>query len=71
MSASRQKTLDTKTMCRSGNCVGVRGQFCGPCLKNRYGESAEEALKDPVIFIMFWLLQYVDVLTYLAHITVN
>ncbi|XP_069705625.1 cell division cycle-associated protein 7-like isoform X2 [Periplaneta americana] len=43
----RQKTLDTKTMCRSGNCIGVRGQFCGPCLKNRYGESAEKALKDP------------------------
>ncbi|PSN48267.1 Cell division cycle-associated 7-like protein, partial [Blattella germanica] len=44
----RQKTLDTKTMCRSGTCVGVRGQFCGPCLKNRYGESAEKALKDPI-----------------------
>ncbi|KAJ9600042.1 hypothetical protein L9F63_009659 [Diploptera punctata] len=43
----RQKTLDTKTMCRSGSCIGVRGQFCGPCLKNRYGESAEKALKDP------------------------
>ncbi|PNF24477.1 hypothetical protein B7P43_G06318, partial [Cryptotermes secundus] len=43
----RQKTLDTKTMCRSGSCVGVRGQFCGPCLKNRYGENAEKALKDP------------------------
>ncbi|XP_072759123.1 uncharacterized protein [Anoplolepis gracilipes] len=43
----RQKTLDTKTVCRSGECVGVRGQFCGPCLKGRYGESAIEALKDP------------------------
>lgn len=32
----RQKTLDTKTVCRSGRCIGVRGQFCGPCLKNRY-----------------------------------
>ncbi|XP_054013748.1 cell division cycle-associated protein 7-like [Hylaeus anthracinus] len=43
----RQKTLDTKTVCRSGECVGVRGQFCGPCLRGRYGESAVEALKDP------------------------
>lgn len=60
MSPCRQKTLDTKTMCRSGSCVGVRGQFCGPCLKNRYGESAEKALKDPVIFIMVWLLRWID-----------
>ncbi|XP_076631735.1 uncharacterized protein LOC143346925 [Colletes latitarsis] len=43
----RQKTLDTKTVCRSGECIGVRGQFCGPCLKGRYGESAVKALKDP------------------------
>ncbi|XP_076651030.1 uncharacterized protein LOC143358059 [Halictus rubicundus] len=43
----RQKTLDTKTVCRSGECIGVRGQFCGPCLRGRYGESALEALKDP------------------------
>ncbi|XP_003705903.2 uncharacterized protein LOC100881398 [Megachile rotundata] len=43
----RQKTLDTKTVCRSGECIGIRGQFCGPCLKGRYGESALEALKDP------------------------
>ncbi|KAJ8686778.1 hypothetical protein QAD02_022572 [Eretmocerus hayati] len=43
----RQKTKDTKTVCRSGECVGVRGQFCGPCLLMRYGESAVEALKDP------------------------
>lgn len=43
----RQKTIDTKTYCRSGKCVGVRGQFCGPCLKNRYGEDAKEALLDP------------------------
>ena len=43
----RQKTLDTKTVCRSGECIGVRGQFCGPCLRGRYGESAIEALKDP------------------------
>ena len=42
----RQKTIDTKTVCRSGECIGVRGQFCGPCLKGRYGESAIEALKD-------------------------
>ncbi|OAD52026.1 Cell division cycle-associated 7-like protein [Eufriesea mexicana] len=43
----RQKTLDTKTVCRSGECIGVRGQFCGPCLKGRYGEDAIDALKDP------------------------
>ncbi|KAI4470600.1 hypothetical protein MML48_1g02483 [Holotrichia oblita] len=43
----RQKTLDSKTYCRSGNCVGVRGQFCGVCLKNRYGENAKDALLDP------------------------
>ncbi|GJQ67667.1 hypothetical protein Trydic_g16496 [Trypoxylus dichotomus] len=43
----RQKTLDSKTYCRSGNCIGVRGQFCGVCLKNRYGEDAKEALLDP------------------------
>jgi len=43
----RQKTLDMKTVCRSADCVGVRGQFCGPCLKIRYGEDAREALKDP------------------------
>lgn len=46
----RQKTKDTKTVCRSGICVGVRGQFCGPCLKGRYGENILEALKDPVSF---------------------
>ena len=44
----RQKTKDTKTVCRSGECIGVRGQFCGPCLKGRYGESAYDALRDPV-----------------------
>ncbi|XP_035724901.1 cell division cycle-associated protein 7-like [Vespa mandarinia] len=43
----RQKTLDTKTVCRSGECIGIRGQFCGPCLQGRYGESAVEALQDP------------------------
>lgn len=44
----RQKTLDMKTICRSGECIGIRGQFCGPCLRVRYGESVIEALKDPV-----------------------
>lgn len=43
----RQKTSDMKTICRKGHCFGVRGQFCGVCLKNRYGEDAREALKDP------------------------
>lgn len=40
----RQKTLDTKTICRSETCVGIRGQFCGMCLKNRYGEDAATCL---------------------------
>jgi len=31
----RQKTIDTKSCCRSPECHGVRGAFCGPCLKNR------------------------------------
>ncbi|XP_070702874.1 cell division cycle-associated 7-like protein [Pempheris klunzingeri] len=43
----RQKTLDTKTVCRSGVCVGAKGQFCGPCLKNRYGEDVRAVLLDP------------------------
>uniref|UniRef100_H3CB51 Cell division cycle associated 7 like n=1 Tax=Tetraodon nigroviridis TaxID=99883 RepID=H3CB51_TETNG len=43
----RQKTLDTKTICRSGVCVGAKGQFCGPCLKNRYGEDVHAVLLDP------------------------
>ena len=43
----RQKTADTKTCCRSEECHGVRGQFCGGCLKKRYGEDAIEALLDP------------------------
>jgi len=43
----RQKTVDMKTICRSGRCRGVQGQFCGRCLEIRYGESAREALLDP------------------------
>merc|ERR1719245_2142056 len=43
----RQKTTDTKTICRSGRCVGVRGQFCGRCLEIRYGEDVREALLNP------------------------
>ena len=43
----RQKTDDLKTVCRNDNCVGIRGQFCGPCLRNRYGESVKEAIMDP------------------------
>ncbi|KAK4310909.1 hypothetical protein Pmani_017564 [Petrolisthes manimaculis] len=43
----RQKTADTKTICRSGRCVGLRGFFCGPCLRTRYGEDARKALLDP------------------------
>ncbi|KAM8934827.1 cell division cycle-associated protein 7 isoform 2-T2 [Pelodytes ibericus] len=43
----RQKTIDTKTNCRNPECMGVRGQFCGPCLRNRYGEDVRTALLDP------------------------
>ncbi|XP_068400007.1 cell division cycle-associated protein 7 isoform X2 [Eschrichtius robustus] len=43
----RQKTMDTKTNCRNPECWGVRGQFCGPCLRNRYGEEVRDALLDP------------------------
>ncbi|KAJ8416867.1 hypothetical protein AAFF_G00327450 [Aldrovandia affinis] len=43
----RQKTSDTKTNCHNPECVGVRGQFCGPCLRNRYGEEVKDALLDP------------------------
>lgn len=43
----RQKTIDTKTNCRNQECVGVRGQFCGPCLRNRYGEDVRDALLQP------------------------
>ncbi|NP_001405490.1 cell division cycle-associated protein 7 isoform c [Mus musculus] len=43
----RQKTTDTKTNCRNPDCWGIRGQFCGPCLRNRYGEEVKDALLDP------------------------
>ncbi|XP_041639156.1 cell division cycle-associated protein 7-like [Cheilinus undulatus] len=43
----RQKTIDTKTCCRSEDCRGIQGQFCGPCLRNRYGEDVKKALLDP------------------------
>ncbi|KAM4697874.1 cell division cycle-associated protein 7 [Rhinophrynus dorsalis] len=43
----RQKTIDTKTNCRNPECMGVRGQFCQPCLRNRYGEDVKTALLDP------------------------
>lgn len=53
----RQKTIDTKTCCRSEACRGVQGQFCGPCLRNRYGEDVKKALLDPVTYTHFivWL----------------
>ncbi|XP_046870200.1 cell division cycle-associated protein 7-like [Hypomesus transpacificus] len=44
----RQKTVDTKTSCRSETCRGLQGQFCGPCLRNRYGENVKTALLDPM-----------------------
>ncbi|KAG9491749.1 hypothetical protein GDO78_000322 [Eleutherodactylus coqui] len=43
----RQKTTDTKTNCRNKECNGIQGQFCGPCLRNRYGEDVRKALLDP------------------------
>ncbi|XP_065677674.1 cell division cycle-associated protein 7 [Hydra vulgaris] len=43
----RQKTDDLKTVCRRKECIGIRGQFCGPCLKNRYGECAKAAIMNP------------------------
>ncbi|KAJ8410541.1 hypothetical protein AAFF_G00194450 [Aldrovandia affinis] len=43
----RQKTVDTKTCCRNEGCHGIQGQFCGPCLRNRYGEDVRKALLDP------------------------
>lgn len=42
----RQKTIDTKTLCHNKNCRGVRGQFCAPCLLNRYGEGLIESLRN-------------------------
>ncbi|NXK65019.1 CDA7L protein, partial [Sylvietta virens] len=48
----RQKTTDTKTICRNQGCGGVRGQFCGPCLRNRYGEDVKSALLDPASIIL-------------------
>ncbi|KAM4588215.1 cell division cycle-associated protein 7-like isoform 2-T2 [Odontesthes bonariensis] len=45
----RQKTVDTKTCCRSEDCRGIQGQFCGPCLRNRYGEDVRKALLDPFL----------------------
>lgn len=66
----RQKTLDTKTVCRSGECVGLRGQFCGPCLKGRYGESAVDALKDPVchifIHIYIFIFYFCSIIIYFS-----
>ncbi|XP_078514906.1 cell division cycle-associated protein 7-like isoform X1 [Lissotriton helveticus] len=43
----RQKTTDTKTNCRNQECQGIRGQFCAPCLRNRYGEEVRDALLNP------------------------
>ncbi|KAM5182332.1 cell division cycle-associated protein 7-like [Mantella aurantiaca] len=43
----RQKTIDTKTNCRNVECRGIQGQFCGPCLRNRYGEDVRKVLLDP------------------------
>lgn len=43
----RQKTADVKSICRNKECVGIRGQFCGFCLHNRYGEDVATTLKDP------------------------
>ncbi|KAG7259171.1 hypothetical protein CRUP_005399 [Coryphaenoides rupestris] len=29
------------------SAAGIMGQFCGPCLRNRYGEDVKKALLDP------------------------
>lgn len=42
-----QKTIDSKTYCRSGRCIGTRGQFCGYCLLLKFKENAKEALLNP------------------------
>ena len=55
----RQKTIDTKTVCRNQSCGGVRGQFCGPCLRNRYGEDVRSALLDPVGTVYTFVLSHV------------
>ncbi|XP_014260465.1 cell division cycle-associated 7-like protein isoform X2 [Cimex lectularius] len=44
----RQKTADTKSICRSPHCNGVRGQFCGFCLLHRYGEDVAIVIKKEV-----------------------
>ena len=54
----RQKTIDTKTVCRNQSCGGVRGQFCGPCLRNRYGEDVRSALLDPVGTVCTFVLTH-------------
>lgn len=54
----RQKTIDTKTVCRNQSCGGVRGQFCGPCLRNRYGEDVRSALLDPVGIVCAFVLSH-------------
>lgn len=64
----RQKTLDTKTYCRSEDCRGIQGQFCGPCLRNRYGEDVRKALIDPVrlqfsVFIYFMYLRQLQTIS--------
>ncbi|XP_070583576.1 cell division cycle-associated 7-like protein isoform X3 [Erythrolamprus reginae] len=43
----RRKTTDTKTICHNKDCTGVQGQFCGPCLRNCYGEDVKVALLNP------------------------
>uniref|UniRef100_A0A2K5D9J6 Zinc-finger domain-containing protein n=1 Tax=Aotus nancymaae TaxID=37293 RepID=A0A2K5D9J6_AOTNA len=42
-----QNTIDAKTNCRNPDCWGVRGQFCRPCLRNRYCEEVRDALLHP------------------------
>ncbi|XP_015368742.1 PREDICTED: cell division cycle-associated protein 7-like [Diuraphis noxia] len=43
----RQKTMDQKSYCRHKSCKGMRGMFCGFCLRTRYGEDVAEALLNP------------------------
>ena len=42
----RKKSTETKTVCGSGKCHGLKGQFCAGCLKEHHGEDFGDVLKD-------------------------
>lgn len=56
----RQKTSDQKSYCRYKGCKGVRGMFCGYCLRIRYGEDVADALKNPVISKSWFRVQEIN-----------